>query len=373
MFRRFVQSFKHRVPSAGGNQKGMMIAVQKGLATFFPHSFKDRLKKSGLIEMKGRIERRFQYMSGWKGINIEVTGRCNLKCVMCPFSKRGKTKKKDMKFGLFKEIVQKAAEIPIVSLSLSGFGEPLLWPYLEDGIRYIKSLRSDILVVFNTNGVLLSGDWADRLIAAGLDHLCISINGANRQTYADVQGVDSWDRAVSGTTAFLQRRNNSPLFWKTRHPDVRIQVLETDEIVPLVPAFRAIWKQYVTPADDIYVKPVCDWGGTVATKYYKEVLSRPSRFPCPLLWIKLAIDVDGWIYICDNGLVLNDGENDLRICHISECSLKQIDQHPSLIVIRQRHFQEDWIGTSCEKCSDWFLRGNMFFKLPLPLSRRKWY
>ena len=123
---------------------------------------------------------------------FEVTGSCNLRCRMClvryapPLNKVEGT----LSFDLFRSVVDDLPDLEKVTLQ--GLGEPLLAPDLFRMIEY-AALRG-IRTGFNTNATLLSRKRAQRLVLAGLDWLCISLDGATPATYEGVRDGSSFER-----------------------------------------------------------------------------------------------------------------------------------------------------------------------------------
>ncbi len=104
-----------------------------------------------------------------KFVQIAVTNLCNKNCGMCIRSKID-IEEVHMDFGDFKRIIERINGAEVVTLV--GLGEPLIYPYLTEAIRYCKEngLKNRI----TTNGILL-GDKARELIEAGLDTIHISL------------------------------------------------------------------------------------------------------------------------------------------------------------------------------------------------------
>jgi radical SAM protein with 4Fe4S-binding SPASM domain len=50
--------------------------------------------------------------------------------------------------------------------------------------------RAGCMVTFHTNGLLLTPEKSEALVAAGLDHITISLDGATPETYREVRGAD---------------------------------------------------------------------------------------------------------------------------------------------------------------------------------------
>ncbi len=73
----------------------------------------------------------------------------------------------------------------VQTLILSGIGEPLLYPHLEQLITEArKSMPADGVISFQTNGMLLNNERAGRLRDAGLDRICISLDSVNPVTFS---------------------------------------------------------------------------------------------------------------------------------------------------------------------------------------------
>lgn len=85
--------------------------------------------------------------------------------------------------GLFRRLL---GELPALRrLTLQGLGEPLLHPHLLELIKLGKDKGAR--VGFNTNATLLTRKKADALIAAGLDWLHVSVDGATAETYEAIR------------------------------------------------------------------------------------------------------------------------------------------------------------------------------------------
>lgn len=84
---------------------------------------------------------------------------------------------------------------------LHGLGEPLLNKDLPKMIRYLK--RRGTYVLFNSNGTLLNEKRGQALIDAGLDEYRLSMDGATREMYARVRGVDAFDKIWRNMRHFI--------------------------------------------------------------------------------------------------------------------------------------------------------------------------
>ena len=130
---------------------------------------------------------------------LEVTNRCNLLCETCPRTFETLEPPADMSWALFTRIVDQVPNIARVVLH--GVGEPMLVRDLPRMIRYLKDRGTYVL--FNTNGTLLQPRKFQGLIDTGLDELRVSLDAADRETYARVRGKDFFARIVRDVGKFV--------------------------------------------------------------------------------------------------------------------------------------------------------------------------
>ena len=117
-------------------------------------------------------------------LQAEVTGACNLRCRMCIVRYRPPLPRSaSLSLERFRRLLEQMPDV--TDVSLQGIGEPLLAPDIYRMVAYAsaRGLRAG----FNTNATLLTQQAGERLIAAGLAWLCISLDGAGPETYEFVR------------------------------------------------------------------------------------------------------------------------------------------------------------------------------------------
>jgi radical SAM protein with 4Fe4S-binding SPASM domain len=145
-------------------------------------------------------------------LQVEVTGSCNLRCQMCLVRYRPALSRVagSMPLETFRRAADALPDLRVITLQ--GLGEPLLAPDLFEMIDYAAS--RNIRMGFNTNGTLLSADVADRLVAAGLSWLHVSVDGASAATYETIrEGSDYgrvWQNVAGLVEAKRARRSGTP-------------------------------------------------------------------------------------------------------------------------------------------------------------------
>jgi cyclic pyranopterin phosphate synthase len=121
-------------------------------------------------------------------LRLSLTARCNLACPYC--LPDGKEPPGLLTLPQRLAVVQAAVALGATSLRLTG-GEPLLNPELEALIAAVQPQRRAGLreLALTSNGQLLSTERAQRLRAAGLDRLTLSLDGTSGASVARMAGL----------------------------------------------------------------------------------------------------------------------------------------------------------------------------------------
>jgi radical SAM protein with 4Fe4S-binding SPASM domain len=135
-------------------------------------------------------------------LQVEVTAACNLRCRMCLVRYRPAVDRAEgsLCFEHFRAIVDALPELH--TLTLQGLGEPLLAPDLFRMIAYASA--RGVRTGFNTNATLLTRPAAERLVEAGLDWLCISLDGATAATYESIRDGARLARVAANVRGLVQ-------------------------------------------------------------------------------------------------------------------------------------------------------------------------
>ena len=136
-------------------------------------------------------------------LQLEVTGSCNLSCQMCLVAYRPRLgRSASLSLDTVRRILD---DVPTVRrLTLQGLGEPLLAPDLEAIIQ--EAVSRGITVGFNTNGTLLTPARSAAFIAAGVEWMHVSIDGAHRETFAAIRHGAHLDTVVTNLRGLVEAR-----------------------------------------------------------------------------------------------------------------------------------------------------------------------
>jgi MoaA/NifB/PqqE/SkfB family radical SAM enzyme len=142
----------------------------------------------------------------FEAFQLEVTTRCNLKCVMCPVTVfADHWPARDMSWETFERVA--AAFERVEWVHLQGWGEPLLHRRLFDMIARAKG--AGCKVGFTTNGTRLTAQTGARLLELGLDLMAVSIAGASPATHAAIRVGSDLAKLAENLRRFLRLRAQS--------------------------------------------------------------------------------------------------------------------------------------------------------------------
>lgn len=141
-------------------------------------------------------------------IEIEVTTRCNMKCIMCEHTYWNEPEK-DMSFKEFRYIIDQFPRLKWVGLT--GIGESFLNKDFMRMLEYVKS-RS-VLVEIYDNFHFLDKEIAQELIWLKIDSIYASIDAATKKTYEKIRLGGDFDKVIKNVREFLdlKRKYGVPL------------------------------------------------------------------------------------------------------------------------------------------------------------------
>ena len=109
-----------------------------------------------------------------KKLYIEATSRCNLNCRMCFRHTWREEKFGDLDFASYIRCIDDPIGEEVETVFFGGMGEPLVHPDLAKMISEASKLGKNVELI--TNGTLLTEQYIQALISAGLNELWVSID-----------------------------------------------------------------------------------------------------------------------------------------------------------------------------------------------------
>ena len=137
-------------------------------------------------------------------IYVEPTNLCNLNCRTC-IRNSWEEPLGRMSDATFARIIEGAQAISYpLTIFFGGLGEPLFHPAIVEMVAQAKDARCRVELI--TNGTLLSPQMSKDLIAAGLDMLWVSLDGATPESYSDIRLGAQLPQVLQNIEAFRAAR-----------------------------------------------------------------------------------------------------------------------------------------------------------------------
>ncbi len=136
---------------------------------------------------------------------MDITERCNLKCVMCYFSATDR-----LRFAPYDRELSKNGNMPVETFekiaadlfpgawraSLACAAEPLVHSRFRDIVEIAGRYKVPDLW-FPTNLLALTEPTAEAIVDAGVNVVAVSMDGVTRETYEKIRVGGKWDRLLS--------------------------------------------------------------------------------------------------------------------------------------------------------------------------------
>jgi GTP 3',8-cyclase len=141
------------------------------------------------------------FQRGISYLRISVTDRCNLRCVYCmpPEGVPLVSHREILSFEEIRLVVRAAVELGVDKVRITG-GEPLVRPGIVDLVKMIAEVEGVREVSMTTNGMLL-GQYAERLAAAGLQRVNVSLDTLKPERFKEITRAGELADALKGIAA----------------------------------------------------------------------------------------------------------------------------------------------------------------------------
>ena len=146
-------------------------------------------------------------------LEVKPLTSCNINCNFCSVDE-GLSSKKQVDFVIEEEYL--AAEIKRlldykahkgIDVYINPHGEPTLYAELEALVRDLRAITWVNLITIITNGVLLTEEYVDRLVAAGLNQVNLSINGIDPKKAKIMAGTGKFDiEHIKAIAAYISKK-----------------------------------------------------------------------------------------------------------------------------------------------------------------------
>ncbi|HZJ66635.1 MAG TPA: radical SAM protein [Kofleriaceae bacterium] len=265
-------------------------------------------------------------------VQIQTTTRCNAACGMCPYplvtSEPG-FEHAVMEEARYLRILEQLRGGQVERLSLFLMNEPLLDRRLPTWIGLARAALPRTTLGLFSNGAALDVDRARALSAAGLDELCVSVHGFDRETYERVMAGLSYARLRANLDGVLAAADAGALGALQIHVvtgDLP-EIADTGALAPLRYRDRMVLKAFSNERAAVGVAPglpsSLPAGGA-------------DDAPCQRLFVKLYILASGDAVLCNvdwrRTVVLG------RVGEPGGASIAEVWRGAPYTAIRREHF-----------------------------------
>lgn len=148
-----------------------------------------------------------------KKLVIKPTLLCNQNCKTCASRQELHhifAKQRNLSLSEWKKIISDANDLGNKRLSISG-GEPTVYKNLIGLIKIVKSYKWSVSM--NTNGSMITEEYAERLLKAGLDRVRISLYGHTPDIHLEMRtNIRLWKKATNAVRVFSELRKKYSKF-----------------------------------------------------------------------------------------------------------------------------------------------------------------
>ena len=267
-----------------------------------------RLFNFVLVELTFTLSRliRKPILAGYPwAASIEPTTSCNLRCTECPTGMQTLSRPKgNMDILTFGKILEKLSP-DLFYLTLYFQGEPLLNPHFTEMVKMARS--RNVFVSTSTNGHFLTDIKVNEVIKSGLNHLIISMDGTDQQSYEKYRVNGNLQLVTEGIHRLVEARKKA----KSKSPFIELQFLVLRHNEHQMEEMREFYRK--SGADKLAFKTAQVYNFTTADQViptlkgksrYKQnpdgsfASAKKLRNRCHRIWSSLVVTWDGKVVPC---------------------------------------------------------------------------
>lgn len=242
---------------------------------------------------------------------IDPGNLCNLKCPHCPtgLGLPGR-KRRLMSFSEFKKIFDQLYGYAFF-VTLYNWGEPFLNPEIFKMINYAQ--KKNVGTIISSNFTTVKKEDIDKILASGLEHLVLSIDGASPRTYSTYRRGGDFKRVIANVKKLIEKKRsqgrklpfvcwqfivnrfNEDEIEKARRMGKKLGVNAVTFYTRFKPTINFIFAF----GNQEIVKEIEKWLPRKRPEYRIDY-SRPFPFkgPCQELWRSITVNSDGGVSPC---------------------------------------------------------------------------
>ena len=287
--------------------------------------FRRKVYDSPLFD--GAIRPLARTLEEWPGaLLIDITNRCNAKCVWCPNPDLTNVGAMDME--VYRKIIDDFGTRGGV-VTFGTFGEPLMDKQMQERIEYLKDYPRIHKIEVLTNGFFLNEKIVPTLLKYGVG-VDISLDELDKETFEDVKKM-SFDVVRDNIVSFLEENKKSA---QPVPVNIRIKTMKTVEETMEQELFKIIashdCSMVLNTIDDNIIS---NWAGKLdkeafikdykistvnKTRYTHKRFNQSNVAPCTQLWKWMVVYWDGSVVLCCADMFSQTVVGDLKTNSITE-------------------------------------------------------
>lgn len=266
---------------------------------------------------------------------VDPASHCNLRCPFCPTGHRDLISQTGryqgpMSLELFKKIIGDLKDFPdkLRVLRLYKEGEPLMNRNFAEMVSYARQSGRVEKIDTTTNGVLLTPRNSERVIAAGIDQINISVNGLSTEQFMNsVKTKVNFSRYVENIEYLYSIKGTCTIYIKAIQEnlsdDDRKRFLDIFGNISDRIFFEHLFPNWPGFDDDSIPK-----NGTVGL-YGGPVIEQSV---CPYIFYSSTVNSDGTVSLC-----IQDWARNLVVGDLNQQSLADVWSGSQITQHRMKH------------------------------------
>lgn len=173
----------------------------------FPIANCSRCEELRLVPRSRAREYTEEYKLPKKGMMVENTAICNLKCLACKRTDLyGSRVRKHMPLEDMQRVSEVLKQLDIASISFFNLGEPFLSKGVVDELPMLRTDNPDAHIATSTHGMFLDSD-EKRAAAMNLSHIFFSMDGPCQEIVIKYQVGADFERSFANLKALVAYRD----------------------------------------------------------------------------------------------------------------------------------------------------------------------
>jgi MoaA/NifB/PqqE/SkfB family radical SAM enzyme len=280
---------------------------------------------------------------------VDVAEVCNLACVHCPHPEFKASKHYSAAY-LDDELnaklvgeVRQWGKGSTQYVRYASAGEPMVHPKIYEMLSHAVQ-HSGVLVTLTTNGTLMAGRRAERLIETGVHVVDISIDAYSPETYAKVRVHGDLQVTRSNVLELIAAAKEGRSQTK-----VVVSYVETPLNTHETKTFESYWRD--AGADYVVIRRLhsCSGAKIDLAKLRRNENKAVARRPCLYPWERIVLNPKGDLAYCPSDWIHGSRIADYRTTTIREVWNGEFYQS-----LREAHLRNEFKKHGfCGQCPDW--------------------